>query len=251
VLALKGAHVPLYHASNLLTIMAAGDRSRIEPFLVKVDLKVRQSLARPRRPIEHVYFIDEGMVSVVAKAKGDNQAEVAVIGSEGASGCAVLLEAGMSSQDLYMQVAGSGHRIEAGRLLAAMAQSPSLRCLMLQYVHTVMVQQDETAVSAARANIRQRLARWLLMAQDRLGSELRLTHDFLGVMLAVRRSGVTDAINDFATDGLIATRRACITVIDRDRLLEIAGGYYGSPGAEYRRLFEHGDAIRTIILARQ
>jgi CRP-like cAMP-binding protein len=235
--------VPLYRDSNLLAIMTADDRSRIQPFLVQVDLRVRQSLARPRHAIEHVYFIDQGMVSVVAKAKGDNQAEVAVIGSEGASGWAVFLEAGMSSQDIYMQVAGSGHRIETARILEAMAESPTLRRLLLQYVHTVMTQQDETAVSAARATIRQRLARWLLMAQDRLGSELQLTHDFLGVMLAVRRSGVTDALNEFALDGLIATARARITVVDRERLLEIAAGYYGAPGAEYKRLFENGSAV--------
>ncbi len=168
---------------------------------------------------------------------------MAVIGSEGASGCAVFLEAGMSSQDIYMQVAGSGHRIETARILEAMAESPTLRRLLLQYVHTVMMQQDETAVSAARATIRQRLARWLLMAQDRLGSQLQLTHDFLGVMLAVRRSGVTDALNEFAIAGLISTSRARITVVDREHLLDIAAGYYGAAGAEYIRLFENKSMV--------
>ena len=235
--------MPVYRDSNLLAIMSPEDRARIEPFLVPVDLKVRQSLARPRYIIEHIYFIDQGMVSVVAKAKGDDRAEVAVIGSEGAGGCAAFLEAGISSQDLYMQVAGTGHRIETARLQQAMTESPTLRRLLLQYLHTLMMQQDETAVSAARASIREKLARWLLMAQDRLGNELQLTHDFLGVMLAVRRSGVTTALVAFSEEGLIISGRGRLTVTDRASLLDIAGGYYGAPGAEYNRLFPRGAAV--------
>ncbi len=146
--------MPTYRANNLLAIMSADDRARIQPFLEPVDLQLRQSLARPRQMIEHVYFIDQGMVSVVVKITGDNQAEVAVIGSEGATGCAAFLEAGKSTQDIYMQVAGKGQRIEAARLQTAMGESETLRRLLLQYLHTVIVQHDETAISAARGSIR-------------------------------------------------------------------------------------------------
>jgi CRP-like cAMP-binding protein len=232
--------LPIYRASNLLALMSESDRALIEPFLEPIDLKLRQSLARPRYPIDHVYFIDEGMVSVVVKTNGDNQAEVAVIGSEGATGCAAFLEAGKSSQDIYMQVAGKGQRIETARLQTAMAESQTLRRLLLQYLHTLIVQQDETAISAARGSIPQRLARWLLMAQDRLGADLQLTHDFLGVMLAVRRPGVTGALVRFAQEGLIVPGRGHIHVLDRDRLRHLAGSFYGAPGAEYNRLFANG-----------
>jgi CRP-like cAMP-binding protein len=233
--------LPVYRANNLLAIMCAEDRARIQPLLHPVELKVRQSLARPGHAIEHVYFIDDGMVSVVARAKGDNVAEVAVIGSEGATGCAAFLEAGKSYQDIYMQVTGKGHRIGAPELQAAMRESDTLRRLLLQYLHTIIMQQDETAISAARGSIRQRLARWLLMAQDRLGANLQLTHDFLGVMLAVRRPGVTAALQQFSTERLIVTGRGRIHITNRERLHEIAGAFYGAPGTEYRRLFSNGN----------
>jgi CRP-like cAMP-binding protein len=104
-------------------------------------------------------------------------------------------------------------------------------------VHSLIALQDETAVSAARGTIRQRLARWLLLAQDRLGREINLTHDFLGVMLGVRRAGVTNALGAFCEEGLIEASRGRITIIDRDHLLVAAAGFYGSARSEYDRLF--------------
>jgi CRP-like cAMP-binding protein len=232
--------LPIYTTSNLLAIMSEDDLALIWPFLEPVDLKLRQSLAKPRHTIDHVYFIDEGMVSVVVKTAADNEAEIAVIGSEGAVGCAAFLEAGRSSQNIYKQVAGKGRRIETARLQSAMKASETLRRLLLQYLHTLIMQQDETALSAAHGFIRQRLARWLLMAQDRLGAQLHLTHDFLGVMLAVRRAGVTTALTQFSNEGLIVTSRGHINVIERERILAIAGPFYGGPSAEYARLFANG-----------
>ena len=98
----------------------------------------------------------------------------------------------------------------------------------------------------------QRLARWLLMCHDRVnGDELPLTHEFLSIMLAVRRAGVTEAIHVLEGAGIIRARRAFITILDRERLEETAGESYGVPEAEYERLiprsgFAGGDHLRLV-----
>jgi CRP-like cAMP-binding protein len=100
-----------------------------------------------------------------------------------------------------------------------------------------MIQVVQTALANGRAKIEERLARWLLMAQDRLDDgNLQLTHEFIALMLGVRRPGVTDAINDLEGKGLIRSARGRVRIVDRKGLEAAAGGIYGVPEAEYRRL---------------
>jgi CRP-like cAMP-binding protein len=100
------------------------------------------------------------------------------------------------------------------------------------------VQSSYTALANAKGNIQERLARWLLMAQDRLNSDvLELTHEFLALMLGVRRAGVTIALGHFERRGMIEIARGAVTVNDRDGLQECANGLYGQPEAEFERLF--------------
>ena len=107
----------------------------------------------------------------------------------------------------------------------------------MKYVQAFGVQTSHTAISNAQARLDIRLARWLLMAHDRIGNDvLPLTHEFLSLMLAVRRPGVTDALNMLRKRGLILYKRGEITVRDRKGLERTAGESYGTPEAEYRRL---------------
>jgi CRP-like cAMP-binding protein len=137
----------------------------------------------------------------------------------------------------YIQVAGKGQCIHSTALSNATRASQSLRDALLKFVQAFGVQTTHTAISNAQARLDIRLARWLLMAHDRIGEDvLPLTHEFLSIMLAVRRPGVTDALNALRKQGLISYQRGEITVCDRKGLQRTAGESYGTPEAEYRRL---------------
>jgi CRP-like cAMP-binding protein len=136
-----------------------------------------------------------------------------------------------------MQVAGEGQRISAGKLRQAMHKIPSLRGLFLKYVQAFMMQTAHTAVANGRAKLDARLARWILMAHDRLdGRKLPLTHEFLSLMLGVRRAGVTDTLAVLEDQKLIRALRGEIQVLDRKGIENAATGSYGIPEAEYKRL---------------
>jgi hypothetical protein len=132
--------------------------------------------------------------------------------------------------ETYMQIAGHGQRIKADYLREAIATSNSLHQLLLAYVFSFMTQTTQTALANGRSKIEERLARWLLMARDRVDSdELPLTHEFLAIMLGVRRSGVTVALQELERKGLIAHRRSVITIGDREGLEHSSNGTYSPP----------------------
>lgn len=142
-----------------------------------------------------------------------------------------------SPHSTYIQVAGEAQRIKAKELRNAMSASGTLHGLLLKFVQVFMVQTAHTAIANARAHIDQRLARWILMAHDRTGDNaLPLTHEFLALMLGVRRAGVTEALQSLKRQKLIHTGRNEITVLNRKLIERMAGNSYGVPEKEYRRL---------------
>ena len=161
-----------------------------------------------------------------------------LIGCEGVSGLSVILGSDRSPLRTYMQVAGSGLSIPSNKLLAVIGESPTLNLLLLRYAQAFTVQTTYTAAANAKAKIDVRLARWLLMAHDRVPKNaIPLTHEFLSIMLGVRRAGVTDCLRAFAKRGLIHSPKASlIELVDRKGLEHIAGQYYGAPEREYKRL---------------
>lgn len=199
--------------------------------------KVRDSFERPNKRIERVYFPETGIASVVAVHPDGRRIEIGIVGCEGMTGSAVVLGGDRSPHSSYVQVAGDGYSLPVATLRQAMAQSPSLRGLFLKYVQVFMVQTAHTAIANARATLVERLARWLLMAHDRVtGNVLNLTHEFLSLMMAVRRAGVTEALQSLENRKLIACGWRQITILDRKGIEKIAGHFYGTPEAEYRRL---------------
>ncbi len=127
--------------------------------------------------------------------------------------------------------------MDAGELRKAMQQSASLQGSLLKYVQVFMTQTAHTAIANARAKLEERLARWILMADDRLdGKSLPLTHEFLSLMLGVRRAGVTEALHALEAQSLIQPARGEIVVLNRKGIERRAGASYGVPEAEYRRL---------------
>jgi CRP-like cAMP-binding protein len=191
--------------------------------------------------IENVYFPLSGIVSVVAKS-GAEQIEAGVIGREGMTGAAVVMGNHRSPNEVYVQVAGSGLRIEADKLRAALDASESLRLLAQKFVQVFIAQVTQTALANGRAKLDERLARWLLMAHDRHDDDhLLLTHEFVALMLGVRRPGVTDALHELEGRGLLRATRGVIRILNRKGLEELAGSAYGVPEAEYKRLI--GEAV--------
>ena len=220
----------------LLQALSSSDRAALQPHLSPAVLRLRQSLERPNRHIDDVYFPDTGIVSIVAQHPDGNRVEIGIIGCEGATGSAAMLGAERSPHESYIQAAGSGHQIPVPALLAAMQASRSLNGLMLRFVQAFMVQTAHTAIANARGKLAERLARWLLMAHDRVpGNDLPLTHEFLSLMMGVRRAGVTEALHDLSHRQLIRARRGTITLLNR-KSIELIAGRYGTPEAEYRRL---------------
>lgn len=220
----------------LLASLSISDLALLEPHLEQVALGVRKHLETPNQRISAAYFPESGFASVVAVQRG-KQVEVGLIGREGMTGLPIVLGNHRSPLATYIQAAGSGKCIPSEKLRDATSSSLSLRDSLLKYVQAFGVQTTHTAISNAHARMDVRLARWLLMAHDRIGDDtLPLTHEFLSLMLCVRRPGVTEALNALRKRGLISYKRGDITVRDRKGLERVAGESYGVPEAEYRRL---------------
>jgi CRP-like cAMP-binding protein len=217
----------------LLAALPPDELERLSRHFTPVALPRRTQLELPNKKIRQIYFMETGITSIVAAHAAEHQVEVGIIGREGMTGLAVVLHNDRFPYSSYIQVDGSAQRVEADVVREAMERSPECRRVFLGSAQTFLIQVAETAVANAKATISERLARWLLMVQDRVGGkEIHLTHEFLSLMMGARRPGVTDAIQGLKRDGLIATRRGTIEVMDRAGLEERASHYYGVPEKE-------------------
>jgi CRP-like cAMP-binding protein len=234
------AHIQQSAVRNrLLKAMSVEDFARLQPYLELVDLQSGQTLTRPNARTEYLHFIESGIGSITSEG-ASGRVEVGIIGREGVVGATpVLLGSDRAPYDHFIQMPGSALCVRADVVSAAVDESPSLRKLLLRYVLTEMIQTRQTAFANATLEIEARLARWLLMCHDRGdGDELLIKHEFLSMMLGVRRSGVTLAMQQLEGAGRIRAKRGRVTVLNRDLLEEMADGGYGTPEAEYARLIE-------------
>jgi CRP-like cAMP-binding protein len=213
--------------NHILSRIPRPDFALIAPHLEPVDLPVRKLLEQRNKRIDQVYFMESGFASIVANGTNKLSIEVGIVGREGMTGLAVVLGNERAAHETYIQVAGTGLRISAANLRQAIESSPSLHRPMLQYAHAFLLQTTTTALANARSKIEERLARWLLMASDRIdGNEVPLTHEFLGLMLGTYRPGVTKALQTLERAGLIATKHRTITILNRKKLEKSANGAY-------------------------
>ena len=211
----------------ILSRLEAADYRLLEPDLEAVDLPLRKVLERRQRRVDTIYFPESGFASVVANGSGKKAIEVGIIGREGMTGLAVVLGNDRPHHETYIQIAGDGQRLTASALRKALDQSSSLHRSLLRYAHSFLNQTARTALANGRSTIEERLARWLLMANDRLdGDELPLTHEFLAIMLGVTRPGVTVTVQEFERQGLIARKRGSIVILDREALKQHSNGAY-------------------------
>lgn len=227
---------PTLMTNGLLDRLSTADRTLLEPSLSTVPLSFHDKLERTGERLEHAYFVTSGMVSIIAAAK-DCQVEVGMVGYEGMVGLGIVLGVDRSSNDSIVQSQGQAIRIAAHDLHAAMDQSASLRALLLRYVQAFNVQASQTALANGLGKIEERLARWILMWSDRLRSDvLPITHEFLALLLGIRRPSATVALHILEGKQLIRSMRGAVQVLDRSGLEKTAQGFYGVPEEQYDRI---------------
>lgn len=220
---------PLSTKNLILSRLSITDKALLLPDLEPVSLKLRHVLEAPNKPITHSYFIEYGLASIVASNK-QKKLEVGLIGCEGVTGIPIILGNDRSPNETFIQVAGDAKRIPADKLRMAIAKSSSLQKELLGFAHKFLNQTANTALSNGTATLEERLARWLLMANDRLkGDEVPLTHEFLSLMLGVRRAGVTVALQHLERRAIITLSRKQIVIADRGGLKAAANGCYHQP----------------------
>jgi CRP-like cAMP-binding protein len=236
-----------YFRNRLLNAMSTEDFQLLQPHLELVSLDTSQILVEANEPVPYVYFLEYGIGSAVAISLAGERIEVGNIGREGMTGTCLVHGVNRSPIQIFVQVPGPASRMSAGAFKAVLAESPSLHGLLMRYVESTIIQMAHTALANGRHTLSQRLARWLLMSQDRLEKdEIPLTHGFLSLMLGVRRPGVTEALHVLEGEHIIKAVRGSITILDRARLEEAAGDCYGLPELEYERLL--GEPVPKIPL---
>ena len=222
--------------NRLLTALTSEDFDLLSPKLERMRLTIGEVLIEPHQPILFVHFPESGLVSTLADTD-EGRIEIGMIGRDGMSGIPVVLGASRTPHVYVVQGAGDALRIRTRDLLDAIRERPAIFRPLGLYAQALMVQMGQTVYANATFNIEARLARWILMMQDRSdGDELLLTHEFLAAMLGVRRPGVTTATHALEGMGSIRNRRGRIEVLDREKLLEMAGDAYQAAETEYERL---------------
>lgn len=223
--------------NRLLRRMSAEDFALLAPHLKACEEPRGRTLFEADQPTDRVWFLESGIASMVAISPEQLRAEAGVIGREGFFPISAALGSDSSPYEGVIQVPDDCHSIGLPAFRDAIGRSRSLHGLLLRFVQVMSSQMAFTALSNAVHAIDERLARWLLMCDDRVaGSELPLTHEFMSVMLTVRRPSVTTSLHVLEGNGFIRAERGCIIIRNRAALEAFAGDAYGKPEAEYERL---------------
>jgi CRP-like cAMP-binding protein len=222
--------------NSFLRALSPGDYQLIAEHLVPVALPRRMNLIEENRIIEKVYFPESGLASIVALTPEREMIEVGIFGFEGFSD--FVSDTGENRVPLrtFMQIGGAGWQVDAVPYARALRASDTFMSLVMHYEQYKTTQFAYTALSVGSYTIPERLARWMLMLQDRVGDTFLITHEYLAMMLAVRRAGVTEGVQKLEGERLIKTSRGNVAVLDRDGLRSLANGSYGVPEALYERL---------------
>jgi CRP-like cAMP-binding protein len=215
--------------NHLLNALPPEDLASLWPRLERVDLSLRQTLHMAEEPVTSIHFPESGFLSRLAIMEGGDSAEIGLIGAEGMTGMAVLLGDDHDSFEIIVQAPGTALSIGVAAFRTALEQIPSLRMLLLRYALAHFEQVARTGACNGRHHTDQRLARWLLMAHDRAGGDaFPMTHEFLSMMLGVRRAGVTVAAGTLQKAGYIRYDRGRVEITNRPGLETCTCECYGT-----------------------
>ncbi|WP_142848202.1 Crp/Fnr family transcriptional regulator [Telmatospirillum sp. J64-1] len=225
----------------ILSSLTPAEEELIRPHLVPVSLPHKMTYYRPQESIRHVWFIEQGCASVINLLPDGGATEVGTIGNEGLVGTPILLETDRIPNLCEMQIPGHGWQMPAQALATALHRSESLRTKLLRFAQAHYNQVAQTAACNRLHSLEERCARWLLMSRDRAGEDFPLTHEYLAIMLGVRRAGVTVTANVLQSAGLIRHTRGHITITDPAGLEEVTCDCYWIVREEFRRLLPQGE----------
>ena len=232
------APVEMFAVRNLLLEALPPEAlAGLMPHLRQVDLPGREVLHRPNDPIATVLFPESGYASLIAVLEDGDGAEVGLVGREGVIGLPLALGDDRYPIEVLVQGEGTAWAMDGGVFRQAMNENSALQRIVLRYAAAFSMQVTMTAACNGRHAIEQRLSRWLLMAQDRIGQdEFSMTHEFLSMMLGVRRAGVTVAAGMLQKAGFIQYDRGRVRITDRPGLEASACECHGVVRREYARL---------------
>jgi CRP-like cAMP-binding protein len=223
--------------NRLLRALPLDEYTRLLPQLTPVRLGLKQVLVEPDERIRDVYFIREGVSSIIAVEQEGDPVEVGTTGPEGFVGLPVLHGADRTPYRIFIQIEGHGWRLSAEAFARLVDERPVVRRLLLRYAQYFTDQVSQSVACNQLHSLDERAARWLLMTHDRVdGDTFELTHEFLSLMLGVRRAGVTVAMGTLQAAGIVRYSRGRVTILNRPRLEEASCGCYHITRAQLDRL---------------
>ena len=232
-----GTSSPSNTRNRLLLAIPADELSRVLSISERVQLTPHQILHEYMVPMDHVYFVESGLVSVAAKVGRDEFVEVWLTGSQGMVGVPVILGAGLEPlHRRTVQVGGQALRIRTQDFLQAMESLPAFRKALHSFLNVVLSQASQSGACNSTHSIKHRLARWLLVARSGLNAdEIPLTHETLAQLLGVRRASVTECLEYFEGQGLINTKRGQIMICNSGKLRETCCDCFRMIDREYEQ----------------
>jgi CRP-like cAMP-binding protein len=225
--------------NRLLVHLPPDAFDELRPHLQLVRLQRGQVLQETNTRVHNVYFLESGVAVLLARTSRDRQVGVGVVGRLGLVGVPVVLGGMYAPNRCIVEIAGQALQLSSENLSLVMDRRPAVRRLLLKYVQALLVQNSQTVLCNVRHELEERLARWLLLARDRLdGNVIPLTHDLFSMMLGVRRASVTDALAALELAGALRRHHRAIEIQDRKILEHRVCDCYQIIAAEYRRLIE-------------
>lgn len=224
--------------NQLLAVLPQEEYERLNAYLETVFLKLKQNLYLPNEPIEYIYFVNSGVASLLNLMEDGTAVEVATIGNEGMVGLPVFLGADRILGQAMVQIPGDALRMKADVFKDKVTPGSPLHDLLQRYTQTLFNQIAQSAACNRLHSVEERMCRWLLMTQDRVGQDsFVLTQEFLSQMLGVRRPTVSIAASILQKAGLIRYSRGNITILDREGLENASCECYRIIQVDFERLF--------------
>jgi CRP-like cAMP-binding protein len=230
-------------SNRILNSLPSEEYERLSPNLEPVNMPFGEILYRPDEPITHVYFPNRGTVSIISVFEDGGSVEVGMVGNEGMFGVSIILGSITAPLEALVQLPGDGLRMRADLLREEFKKGEHLHDLLLRYTQAFIIQIAQTAACNRAHHVEGRLARWLLMCQDRaMTGELKLTQEFIAMMLGTRRAGVSEAAGLLKDKGVINYKRGQVTILDREGLESISCECYPIVRQEFDRLVRPASA---------
>jgi len=232
---------PSPRENRLLAALPPEEFARLRPHMTLTALPLGKVLHESSAQMRHVYFPVSGLISLVYTLEDGATAELAVVGTDGCVGIAILLGGGTTPSRAVVQIPGHAYQVKSAAILDEFRRQGRLQLMLLRYIQARITQVSQTAVCNRHHTVEQQLCRWLLLSLDRVpANEIRMTQELISTMLGVRRTGITQAARTLERAGLIENRRGVITVSDRAKLEAHACECYAAIKRETDRLLRGG-----------